>query len=74
MPDQEAPRKPGVLQVAKTLFFVLLMIGKKGTWEEGGDAHRMTTGQIVAGAVIGGIVLVAVLIAVVQLALKLATS
>ena len=58
-----------MLQVAKTMFFVLLMIGKKESWEKGGDAARMTPGQIVGGAVIGGIVVGAVLIGLVQIVL-----
>lgn len=70
-PDREAlpGRKAGLPQIAKTMFFVLLMIGKKETWEKGGDAARMTPGQIVAGAIIGGIVVIAVLIGLVQVVL-----
>ena len=38
-PDEERPpaRRPGLLQVAKTMFFGVLMIGKKATWEKGGE-------------------------------------
>jgi hypothetical protein len=61
--------KASVLQVAKTMFFVLLMVGRKESWEKGGDAARMTPGQIVAGAVIGGIVVIAALIALVKIVL-----
>lgn len=70
-PDKESlpGRKAGLLQVAKTMFFALLMIGKKGSWEEGGEAARMTPGQIVAGALIGGIVVIAALIGLVLLVL-----
>lgn len=70
-PGKEAlPKgKAGVLQVAKTLFFVLLMVGKKESWEKGGEAARITPVQIVAGAIIGGIVLIAALIALVKLVL-----
>ena len=73
-PDGEKPppRRAGVLQVAKTMFFGLLMIGKRSTWEQGGEGARMTPGQIVAGAIIGGIVLIAVLLAIVRVALRLA--
>ena len=60
--------------MAKTIFFGLLMIGKKETWESGGDGARMTSGQIVAGAIIGGIVLIAALVAIVRVALKLASG
>jgi len=62
-------RKASLLQVAKTMFFALLMIGKKESWEKGGDAARMTPGQIVAGAIIGGIVVIAALIGLVQFVL-----
>lgn len=70
-PDKEAlpGRKAGLLQIAKTMFFVLLMIGKKGSWEQGGDAARMTPGQIVAGAIIAGIVVIAALVGLVRFAL-----
>jgi hypothetical protein len=70
-PDKNAlpSRKAGLLQVAKTMFSALIMIGKKESWEEGGDAARMTPGQVVAGAVIGGIVVIIVLIGLVRIAL-----
>lgn len=70
-PDKESlpVRKAGLLQVAKTMFFALLMIGKKGSWEKGGEAARMTPGQIVAGALIGGIVVIAALIGLVMFVL-----
>ena len=71
-PDKEAlpAHKAGLLQVAKTMFSVLLMIGKKESWEKGGYAARMTPGQFIAGAIIGGIVVIAVLIGLVQIALS----
>ena len=71
---QPPPRKAGLLQVAKTMFFGLIMIGKKSTWEHGGDGARMTTGQVVAGAVIGGVVVILLLIALVRIVLRLATG
>ena len=61
--------KASLLQVAKTMFFVLLMVGRKESWEKGGDAARMTPGQIVAGAIIGGIVVIAALIGLVKIVL-----
>ena len=67
--NKEAPPKAGLLQVAKTMFFVLIMIGRKESWEKGGDAARITPGQIVAGAVIGGIVVIAALIGLVKIVL-----
>jgi len=73
-PDVETPpaRRTGLLRVAKIIFFMLLMIGKKETWEGSGDGARMTPGQLLAGAVIGGIVVIAVLVAIVRVALMLA--
>lgn len=70
-PDKDArpARKAGLLQIVKTMFFALLMIGKKATWEKGGDAARMTPGQIVAGAIITGIVVIGVLIGLVRFVL-----
>ena len=63
-----------MLQVAKTLFFVLLMIGKRKTWEQGGEGARMTPAQIVVGAIIGGIVLIVLLITLVRVVLSVATG
>ena len=72
--DKPPVRKAGVLQVAKILFFVLLMIGKKKTWEQGGEGARMTPAQIVVGAIIGGIVLIVLLITLVRVVLSVATG
>src|SRR4051812_10605533 len=66
------PRKAGLLQVAKTMFFGLLMIGKKETWEKGGDGARMTSAQVVGGAVIASIVVIAVLLSIVRVAIGMA--
>lgn len=65
MPDSRA----GLLQVAKTIFFGLLMIGKKRTWEEGGDGARMSAAQVVVGALVGGVIVIAALIALVRFVL-----
>ena len=69
--DKEARTggKASVLQVAKTMFFVLIMVGRKESWEKGGDAARITPGQIVAGAIIGGIIVIAALIGLVKIVL-----
>ena len=61
--------KATLLQVAKTMLCGLVMIGRKDSWEKGGDAARMTPGQIVGGAIIGGIVVVAALIGLVRFVL-----
>ncbi len=76
-PDTDEKRpvpKAGLLQVTKTLFFGLLMIGRKATWEKDGDGAQMTPGQIVVGAIVGGILLVVALLALVRLVLWLATG
>ena len=74
--DREAfpPRRPGFLQVAKTIFFGLLMIGKRATWERGGAGAGMTSAQIVAGAIIGGIAVVVALFVLVRVVLSLASN
>lgn len=68
------PNRAGFLAVAKTIFFVLLMIGKKETWEKNGVGAQMTPGQIVVGAAVGGIVLVALLLLTVRVVIRLAAG
>ena len=70
-PDKESlpGGKARLLQVAKTMFFVLLMVGRKESWEKGGDAARMTPGQIAAGAIMGSMVVIAALIGLVKIVL-----
>ena len=70
-PDKVAPPggKATIVQIAKIMFSGLIMIGRKDSWAEGGDAARMTPGQIVAGAVIGIIVVIAALIGLVKIVL-----
>lgn len=60
-----APRKAGIRQVAATIFFALIAIGKKGTWQK--DGATVTLFQIVVGAAIGFVVIVSALIALVHL-------
>ena len=62
------PNRAGLFAVAKTIFFGLLMIGKKGTWEKGGVGAQMTPGQIVAGAIVGGLVVIGLLVLIVRIA------
>jgi hypothetical protein len=57
--------------VAKTIFFGVLMIGRKATWEKGGDGARMTPAQIITGAFIGGLVVIGLLFAIVRLAIRI---
>ena len=68
------PRRVGVLAVARTVFFGLLMIGKRETWETDGIGAQMTPGQIVIGALVGGLVLVGLLVLIVRIALGLAAG
>lgn len=52
----DKPRRAGLLQVARTMFFGLFAIGMKGTLEK--DGAKVTPGQLVVGGIIGGILLV----------------
>jgi hypothetical protein len=64
----------GPLAVAKVIFFGLLMIGKKGTWEKDGIGAQLTTRQIVAGAVVGGLVVVVLLLLIVRIVIGFAVG
>lgn len=70
--EQPHARKAGPLHVAKIVFFGLLMIGKKATWDKG--STQVSPGQIVVGAIIGGIVLVVALLTLVRVVIGLATG
>ena len=63
-----------MLAVAKIMFFGLLMIGKKATWEKNGIGTQVTVGQIVAGAIIGGFVVVALLVLLARIAVGFAVG
>ena len=70
-PDNGAKHKPtarkaSLGQVAATMFWGLLMIGKRGTWERNGAT--ITLKQAVIGALIAGCVVVFVLVLLVRLA------
>lgn len=60
-----APKKASIRQVAATIFFALIAIGKKGTWHK--DGATVTLFQIVVGAAIGFVVIVSALILLVHL-------
>jgi len=64
----------GLLAVARIMFFGLLMIGNKATWEKNGVGAQATRGQIVAGAIIGGIVVVALLVFLARIAVGVAVG
>ena len=65
----EPPRKKATLgQVASTIFFGVLMIGRKDTWHK--DGATVTFAKVVIGAFIGLAVLIAALVALVQFATR----
>ena len=64
MPD--ALRKAGLRQVIATLFWGLLMIGRKGTWER--DGATVTLTQMVIGALVMGAFVIALLLLLVKFA------
>jgi len=61
-------KKAGWGQVAATIFFGLLMIGRKGTWHR--DGATVTFAQVVVGAFVGLAVVVVLLASFVLLALR----
>lgn len=63
-----AAKKAGLLQVASTMFWGLLMIGKKGTWERDGAIITLT--QAIVGALVAGAVVISLLIAIVSLVVR----
>lgn len=66
LPPAARPRKAGLRQVAATLFWGLLMIGKKGTWER--DGATVTLAQMVVGGLLMGALVIAVLLLLVKFA------
>jgi hypothetical protein len=70
--DQDAapapPRKAGLGQVASTIFFGVLMIGRKDTWQK--DGATVTFAQVVVGAFVGLAVLILLLVALVRFATR----
>jgi ABC-type uncharacterized transport system permease subunit len=65
---QQTPRKAGLRQVASSVLFALLMIGKKEP--RAADGAPVTIAQIFIGALIGFLLLIAGLIALVNLIAK----
>ena len=64
--DAAPPRKASFRQVATTMFFALIAIGRKNTWYK--DGATVTFAQVVVGAFAGLAVLIVVLVALVMLA------
>jgi ABC-type proline/glycine betaine transport system permease subunit len=63
-----SPRKATLAQVAYTMCWALVMIGKKGTWERDGATLTMTQ------AVVGGVIMCAIVVGVLIGLVKYATS
>jgi len=61
------PRKASLGQVAATIFFGLLMIGRKDTWHK--DGATVSFAQVVVGAFVGLAVILALLGLLVYLAI-----
>lgn len=61
-------KKASIRQVAATIFFALIAIGKKNTWQK--DGATVTLFQVVVGAFVGFLVIVAVLVTLVLLATR----
>ena len=61
-------KKADIRQVAATIFFALIAIGKKNTWHK--DGATVTLFQVVVGAFVGFLVIVAVLVTLVLLATR----
>lgn len=68
-PNNSPPvaRKAGLRQVMATMFWGLLMIGKKGTWER--DGATVTLRQVVLGALIMTLLVIAILLLLVRFAI-----
>lgn len=61
-------KKASIRQVATTMFFALIAIGKKDTWHR--DGATVTFFQVVVGAFIGLAIILAVLVSLVLLATR----
>lgn len=66
---EAAPRKRASIgQVAATIFFGLLMIGRRDTWQK--EGATVSFGQVVVGSFVGLAVVVAILVALVLFATR----
>ena len=59
-------QKAGWRQVMATMFWGLLMIGKKGTWER--DGATVTLQQVIVGALVMTLLVIAILVLLVRFA------
>lgn len=68
-PEPEAAgKKAGWSQVMATMFWGLMMIGKKGTWER--DGATLSMRQVIVGALIMTAIVIAILLLLVKFALS----
>lgn len=64
-----APKKrAGIGQVAATIFFGLLMVGRKDTWQK--EGATVSFAQVVVGSFVGLAVVIAILVALVLFAMR----
>lgn len=63
-----AGKKAGWRQVMATMFWGLMMIGKKGTWER--DGATLSMGQVIVGALIMTAIVIGTLLLLVKFALS----
>lgn len=63
-----AGKKAGWGQVMATMFWGLMMIGKKGTWER--DGATLSMRQVIVGALIMTVIVIAILLLLVKFALS----
>ena len=67
-PGAPARKKASLGQVAATILFGLLMVGRKDTWHK--DGATVSFAQVVIGAFVGLAVVIAVLVALVLFATR----
>ncbi len=63
-----AAKKAGWRQVMATMFWGLMMIGKKGTWER--DGATLSIRQLIGGALIMTVIVIGILILLVKFAVS----
>ena len=61
-------KKAGWRQVMATMFWGLMMIGKKGTWER--DGATLSMRQVIVGALIMTVIVIGILILLVKFAVS----
>ena len=61
-------KKAGWRQVMATMFWGLMMIGKKGTWER--DGATLSLRQVIVGALIMTVIVIGILILLVKFAVN----